>query len=716
MRFRFRPLHLAMILVAASPFPVMAGQAAATADSEDTEALPEVTVTTAPAENAYGPVDGYVAKRSATATKTDTPLLETPQSISVISREQLDKQDPDTVGEALRYSAGIKGESFGLEDRGFDSFIDIRGFSSPVFRDGLLINTPGFSGLNNEVYLAERIEILRGPASVLYGKGTPGGIVNLVSKRPLDTPLRELIVEAGSFDHYAAKFDVGDLIQEDASLAYRLTGLVSNSNAQVDFIDRERAVVAPSLTWRPSDATTLTFLSSFNRDDLGASSNSFLPARGTVMGNPNGRISPHRFTGEPAFNTNDREQYSLGYLLEHHFGPQLNFRQNVRYDNADLDFRGLFGGGLDPSDPTERRLARFSFSALTDTQVISIDNQLQLDFSTGPAAHSLLFGLDYQALDFDQQAGFGFASSLDLYDPQYGSAVATPPLFEDSTLKQRQTGFYVQDQIKLQEKYILQLGGRYDTVRSDRKERIFDGRERQDDQEFTGRIGLVYLAGNGLAPYVNYAESFLPVVGTPAPGHSFKPETGDQYEVGVKYQPAGTNALLTLAAFDARRQNVVTANGLFQDQSGEQRSRGIEAEAVASLSSGLDIKAAYTYLDIETTENNGVNEGKTPTGQARHRASLRTDYTIKGGQLRGLGIGAGVRYVGESYGDDANTFKVDSFTLFDASLSYDWQRFRLALNAQNLFDREYIERCFGETGCFYGSVQRITASLRYRLD
>ncbi len=693
------------VLVAA---PADSGQALTT--------LPEVTVTAA-GESAVGPGRGYVASRGTTATKTDTRLIETPQSISVITKDQLESQEADTLGEALRYSAGIKGETFGFDDRGFDTFVDIRGFPSPVFRDGLRINAPGFSGLNTDPYLAERIEVLRGPASVLYGQGSLGGIVNQVTKRPLDKPFRELILEAGSFDRFETKFDVSDALSEDGTLDYRLTGRVATGESQVDFIEQDRAVIAPTLTWRPNADTTLTFLSSYSKDDLGGSSNSFLPAVGTVFTNPNGRIPVNRFTGEENFDALEREQYYLGYLLEHRFNERWSFRQNVRYDEADLNLKALFGGGLDASDPAQRSLTRFSFSALTDTKVLSIDNHAQATFSTGAAAHTLLIGLDYQSLDFDEQLGFDSAPSLDLYNPVYGAIIPDPALFQDSVTEQRQAGLYLQDQIKFHDKYIVQLGGRYDWVSNDTEN--FGARtDDQSDREFTGRAGFVYLADNGLAPYVSYAESFLPVVGTSSGGDAFKPETGQQYEIGVKYEPPGANAFITLAAYDLTRQNALSADSSFtQFQIGEQRSRGIELEAVASLDSGLDLKAAYTYLDLEITDSAIPEEvGNTPDGQARHRASLRADYTVKSGQLAGLGFGAGVRYTGETFGDVGNSFEVDDFTLVDATVHYDWQRFRFALSAQNLFDKEYVERCFDTTGCFYGAAQEITASVRYRLD
>jgi iron complex outermembrane receptor protein len=290
-------------------------------------------------------------------------------------------------------------------------------------------------------------------------------------------------------------------------------------------------------------------------------------------------------------------------------------------------------------------------------------------------------------------------------------------LYSDLNQQTRQTGLYVQDQIKFHEKYVLQLGGRYDWLNDDQFDPIGGVDNEQKDSAFTGRVGFVYLADNGLAPYASYSESFTPVFGRPAPGDApFVPETGQQYEIGVKYQPPGSNAFVTLAAFDLTKQNVLSNNGIFDDQTGEQRSRGIELEGVASLTSNLDIKATYTHLDLEITENNGNNEGNTPDGQPRQRATLWADYTIRGGQLAGLGFGGGVRYTGETFGDDANTFKVPSFTLVDASIHYERDRWRFALSAQNLFDKEYVERCYDATGCFYGAVQEVTASMRYRFD
>ncbi len=694
------------------PLAAALSLAVTTARGAEPLTLPEITVTASPTTDV-----GYVPTHSTTATKTDTPLIETPQSISVITRDRLAAQDADNLGQALRYTAGVTGEAFGVDDRGYD-FAQIRGFDATTYRDGLPVKNLGFAGFDFRTYAAERIEILRGPASVLYGQGAPGGLVNYVSKRPLAEPFRELVLEAGSFDRYDGKFDLSGPLDRRNTLSYRLTGLGSTGDHQVNFIEDDRLFVAPGLTWTPSTDTTFTVLGYYQRDDLGGASNSFLPASGTVFSSPNGRIPPSRFTGEPSFDSIDRAQFAIGYLFEHRWNDTWTFRQNLRYEEVDVDFEELFGLGLDPGDPTQRFLLRDTFAAFADARPLTIDNHAQAQFATGPLSHTLLFGVDYQHVDFQERIGEGLAPAIDIFNPVYGASFTLPPpLIQDTDQKQQQIGLYFQDQIKLYDKLVLVLGGRHDSAETETDDRLANVKTEQDDREFTGRAGLVYLSEIGLAPYFSYAESFLPTLGTNASSEPFKPETGRQYEVGVKYQLPDTNAFVTLAAFDLRRQNVLATdpgNPNDQVQTGEVRSRGIEVEGVASFDFGLDVIAAYTYLDVDILENSGVNEGNRPDGVAKQRASLWADYTLPGGALAGLGLGMGVRYVGSTFGDQANSFKVDDYTLVDAAMHYDWGKLRFAVNAQNLFDDEHIERCFSDAGCFYGQVRKVTASIRYR--
>lgn len=700
------------VLVLSTIAPMGLMTSVAPAQDDGPVQLGPITVTGV-AESPYGPVEGYVANRTTTGAKTDTPLIEIPQSISVITRDRMEAQDVSTLNDALRYTPGVQPESFGNDSR--VDFLRFRGFNdsgNSVFQDGLQLRSSAFGQFRPELYGAQRVEVLRGPASVLYGKGDPGGLVNIITKRPTLEPFGELEFEVGNFDHLEGKFDVGGPFAGTQSLFYRLTGLARNSDTQVDFVEDDRVFIAPALTWQPREDTTFTIVSHYQDDETG-STNQFLPAEGTVRPNPNGSISTDTFTGEPGFDGFDREVYSIGYLFEHRASDTWTFRQNARYNHLDVDAEQVFGGGLQAD---LRTLNRFAFTALAETDGFTIDTHAQAKFVTGPLAHTLLFGVDYQHYDFDETQGFAFASPIDIFDPDFGAPI--PPLFTflDTNTDQEQIGLYVQDQLKLYDKWVLTLGGRHDWVDTDTRNRLSGITTEQDDSEFSGRVGLVYLSDIGLAPYASYSESFLPTLGTNALGEPFEPETGDQYEFGIKYQPPGLNGHVTLAGFELTRQNVRTPdpdNPVNQVQTGEIRSRGIELEAVASLDFGLNLIAAYTYQDVEITESNAGDEGNRPTTVPEHIASLWGDYTLQEGTLRGLGFGAGVRYKGSSFGDAANTFKVDDFTLVDAAAFYDWKNLHFAINAENVFDDKHVAACSSAAACFFGPERTVVGSVRY---
>ncbi len=679
--------------------------------------LPQVTVKgEATQESAWGPVRGYVARRGATGTKTDTPLIETAQSISVITRDRLDEQGVDSLAEALRYTPGVQGETFGFNPRA--TSLRLRGFlglATGLYQDGLALRTLTTTGeaFDPEPYGAERIEVLRGPASVLYGQGSPGGVVSFVSKRPTAEPLREVALEVGSFDLKEGRFDVGGTANGDGTLLFRVTGLLRDSEAQVDFTRNDRQYIAPALTWQPSANTTLTLLTHYQKEDTGDFQ--FAPAAGSLTANPNGKIPRNRNFGEPDFDHHERTEHAVGYAFEHRTDNAWTFRQNLRYGQSTLD-RGIVYGGSLQAD--QRTLNRFAFTNDKDLDAFSVDNQAQWEFSTGAVRHTLLLGLDYQRFKEHNVSAFGAAPSLDIFDPVYGSPVATPAVYQDQHNTLRQTGLYLQDQIKVDEKWVLSLGGRHDWADSEIENNRNGTRTQQDDSAFTGRAGLVYLSDTGLAPYLSYSQSFLPVVGTDAAGKPFEPETGEQYEVGVKYQPAGAKSFVTVALFDLTRQNVVeSVPPTFQQrQTGEVRSRGIELEGVASFDFGLDLVASYTYLDAEITKSERPGEeGRRPEQTPEHMASLWADYTLRGGALNGLGLGAGVRYVGATWGNIANTVKVPGYTVADAALHYDWQGARFALNVHNLFDEKYVASAFSN-GNFasFGAARTVKASVTYR--
>jgi iron complex outermembrane recepter protein len=661
----------------------------------------------------------YVAEDTRTATKTDTPLIATPQSMTVVTRKRMVDQEVNTLAEALRYTAGVHAEPFGLEPR--MTFLRFRGFDATtngLFKNGLQLRNPGFAvGYNLEPYGAERIDVLRGPASFLYGQGSPGGLLNYVSKRPTEETLRELQFLAGNFDRYEGRFDFGGRITDSGALSYRLTGLFRDSGTQIDHVPNGRIFIAPALTWRITSRTAITFLAEYQKDRLGFSQ--ALPVEGTLRVNPNGVIPPHRFTGQPGVDKYNRQEHSVGYELQHRFTDSWNFVQKFRYNSTEIDDVSVFGFAFDPAVDL-RTLNRANQATYGKLTAFAIDNQLHGRFSTGPFHHTLLTGVDFQHVNADSRIKIFVTSPIDVFiRNDFGTPVN---LFDFSNFNQRtkqlQTGAYIQDQVKY-DNWLLTLGGRHDWARNETTDNLTGIRSPQDDSQFTGRAALTYLFESGLAPYVSYSTHFLPSIGLGADGQPFKPETGRQYEAGIKYQPPGTRVFLTAALFDLTRENIVqTDPGSFLPvQRGEARSRGLELEGVGSFDSGVDVIASYTLLDNEIVETTDpVERGKRFPQTPAQFASLWGKYTVQNGVLKGFGIGGGARYIGNTYADVGNTFKVPGFVVGDAMIDYTWHRYRLAVNVSNLFDHEAFG-CLTRVAtnfCTYGERRTVVGTIAYR--
>lgn len=668
-------------------------------------------------ETATGPVKGIVATRSATGTKTDAPLIETSQSISVITADRMQQQAVTSVTDALAYTAGVRAGTFGVDSR-YD-WINIRGFSAYTpgfFVDGMLErNTGGWGIWKVEPYSAERIEVLKGPPSVLYGQANPGGLINIVSKRPLDEPLYETGLEIGNHGRVEGTFDFSGPVTQDGKVSYRLTGVVLDTDSQVDFAEQKRGFIAPAVTWRPNADTTLTMLGQYLRED-DIPSLQFLPAQGTLLPNPNGKIGRSFYTGEPDYDRFEQEQWSVGYMLEHRFDDVWKVRQNVRYSDVSLDYKTLYGAGLDADDPTEQLLARGSMKTNEHTASFTNDNQVQADFMTGAIGNTVLAGLDYQHHTIDMRTGFGDGDPLNMFHPVYGVPVIDPPVNvydNDTTLNQ--LGLYLQEQAKI-DRWVLTLGGRYDWAETHVDDRLPDSSTLdKKDEAFTWRGGILYHADNGLAPYFSYSQSFFPSINmNPNTGNLFDPETGQQYEAGLKYQPPGQKALYTFAAFDITRQNYVTYDNIGTPHaSGEVRSRGLEFEATTELTRGLDLIAAYTWIpDFTMVSSSNPDEvGMRDPSVAEHMASLWLHYRFQSGSLKGVGFGGGVRYIGETFGDWANTISVPAYTLFDGVIDYEIDDWRFAVNVTNIGDTETLT-C--SDTCYYGADRTIIASIRRR--
>ncbi|MDR6577276.1 MULTISPECIES: TonB-dependent siderophore receptor [Pseudomonas] len=697
------------------------------------------------ADSPTGPVAGYVATRSLSGTKTDTAVIETPQSISIVTKDQMRAQNAESLNQILRYSAAVVPETRGATASRLDQ-LTIRGFAPSTYLDGLRVPSSRDALPQKDAFDLERVEVLRGPASVLYGQGTPSGVINMVTKRPLDTPFHEVGVEYGTFNKKRTTFDLSGPIDDQGVYAYRVAGLFDEADGQVEHTETRRQSLSSAFTWRPDEATSLTLLGHFQKDPQGASYGS-VPAWGSVLHSPTGRkIDVDFYDGEKNFEKSDREYYSLGYAFEHHVDDVWTVRQNARYLRAEGVYRSLYNSYLRADYRTSKRS---TIATDVDMDAYNLDNQLQAKFDTGPLQHTLLMGLDYQNTSTDTKAGYGSGPDLDIFDPVYGAPVATPAFTTDATSRSEQTGVYLQEQMKW-DQWVLLLGGRYDWASTDSTTKTLSSGAKSksslDSKAFTGRVGLVYLFENGLAPYASYAESFNPQSGTGYGGSVFKPTEGKQYEIGIKYQPPGSNSFITAAIFDLRQSNVPTidpdpthlcGNGRCNIQDGEQQSRGFELEGKASLNDNLDITAAYAYLDNRASKSNSTAQyapvsdvgvgpaipvkGTTTYGLPRHTASAWADYTFHDGQLKGFGAGAGARYVGSSWGDTANTLKVPGYTLFDAAVHYDIanianpkDNLRLALNATNLANKEYVASCLSYSWCWYGSQRTVQASATYR--
>ena len=658
-------------------------------------------------ETATGPVEGYVAERSATGTKTDTPIVETPQSISVIPRDQIEARNAETLSEALRYTAGVQSETYGNDTRG--DWITIRGMEEALYQDGL--HTPGdlsFGRWKIENYGLERIEVLRGPASVLYGQNAPGGLVNVVSKLPSETPIHEIELKSGTYWREQLAADFSGPLTEDGQVLFRAVALGRYSESQVDYVEDNRGYFAPSLTWRPNDTTRLTLLADFQEDQVGSSIN-FLPFEGTIDDNPHGDISTHLFTGEPDFDGHDSRRFSLGYLFETEPTEHLTLRQSFRYSHLDVDYRQVYGTGIQAD---LRTLNRVAFRGEQAVDSFAVDNQAQLKGKLGPVENTLLAGVDFWKQTTDTISGAAAAPGLDLYDPDYSADIDDPATTRSIDQTQRQVGVYLQDQIAL-DGWRLTLSGRHDWANGSTDNRITDETTKQKDSAFTGRAGIAYVTEIGLVPYFSYATSFKPVSGTDTSGNPFKPETGDQYEVGLKFQPEGRASFVQLSAFQLTRQNVLTEDPndpLNQVQTGEVRNRGIELEATASLAEGLDLIGSYTFLDARVTKTNDATQGSRLGDTPEHLAALWADYTLQQGALEGFGGGAGIRYYGPTW-SYTNEVKTPGHVLVDAALHYDWNNFRFALNASNLLDNVYVQACDGT--CYYGARRTVSATVKY---
>ncbi|HAZ8272439.1 TPA: TonB-dependent siderophore receptor, partial [Citrobacter koseri] len=682
-----------------------------------------ILVTQGVSQEPTAPVKGMVATKTLSATKTSAELVKTPQSVSVVTRDQMDALDATSVSQALRYTAGAFTEYRGSSNRNDEVFV--RGFSYvPKFLDGLSFGATASSQTGTvDPWLLERVELVRGPASVLFGQVNPGGLISMTSKRPTSEPIHKVQFSTGNRDLAEGAFDFGGPLSDDGRVLYRLNGIARTQHNQVEDYKDSRVAIAPAITWYPNDQTRFTLLTSYQKDP-DAGYRNFLPAYGTVT-SANGKYIPLDFNvSDPDYDQSWREQTMVGYEFEHQFNDMMTFRQNARYASIKQKYRYLVYFN---SKPESTLLSRRAQHEERTTNEFGIDNQLEAQFATAQMNHTLLGGLDYKSSNDKQllMRGSGSQYDMDWTHPVYGvnvdESTFSPASHEQQNLDQM--GLYLQDQMSWNNWELL-LSGRYDWTEVRTTDYINSEKTQQNDNKFTWRTGLLYAFDFGLSPYISYSTSYEPNLQTNrAPGSApFKPTTGKQTEVGVKYQPVD-NTLMSLALYDLKQSNVSTYNstlGWFEN-AGEVRSKGVEAEIHSSLWDSVNLIGSYTYTDAETVNTTVAGtEGKTPARIPAHMASAFASYTFPGGPLKSLTTGVGVRYIGTSYGDAKNTFKVPAVDLYDAMVSYELGELNSSLkgaavqfNVNNIADTKYVASCASDTACFYGVGRTVTATVSY---
>ncbi len=666
---------------------------------------------------------GLVGLRTTAGTKTDTPVAEIPQTINLVTAQQIEMTGATDLNQALRYVPGFA--TFGADSR-TDWYAALRGFPPTLYVDGVAApNTAVIANWRVDPYTIDSIAVLRGPTSVLYGAGEPGAIVDAHTKLADGERVREAGVQLGNDARKQFMLDVGDALDPDGRYAYRFVGVARDGNAVTGPNGDRRVALAPSFRWRPNADTSLTLSATFLQDSSDISSN-FLPASGTVLPNPNGRLSQDIYMGTPGFNDYRKKQWSLGYALEHRVNAIWSLHQDVRWSHLSLDDATVFGIGFVPRSSTT--MMRYAGLFQLNYSRFDIDNHAQARFGTGPLEHTLLLGAQYDRQTTTNSVWLALAPSLNLYHPVYRpvtDAIFSGPTslgHVDQYTAMNVFGVYAQDQIRWK-RWTLTLGGREDFVNARFDNRTAGTQAQQDVSAFSGRIGLTYQGDAGLSPYVSHSTSFDPVIGVRMYGGGMpKPTRGKQTEAGLRWQPPGRNLLLSAAVYQIDQTNVATPTPVSLDptgttsvQTGKVRSRGIELSAVGKVTRELSVVASYVYQDVKNVQANDASLNNWPVAVPlpRQMASMWADWTWRTGALSGLGIGGGMRYQSASAGAPDNSLTVPSVTLYDLALHYEMPHWRFALNVANLFDRRYVSGCTSYTVCVFGNERTVLATAKY---
>jgi iron complex outermembrane recepter protein len=667
--------------------------------SSETEEPIELVVT--------GTQDGYRVPEASTATKTDTPIRDIPASIQVVPQQVLQDQKVTRIQDALRNVSGVtQARNYAGTDAGVQN---IRGFTQDFnFKDGFR-SDDNFT--ISETANLEQIEVLKGPASVLFGQAQPGGIVNLVTKKPLSEPYYGFGVDIGSYNFYRPTLDISGPLTTDKNLLYRFNLGYQNSGSFRDFQNTERIFVAPIVTWNIDKNTNLSanfeYLnnqSGFDRGVPALSNGSFAD------------IPINRFLGYPQANDYNINSYKGGYVFEHRFNEDWKIRNALSILSYEEDLFGTdFGAGLVDDQFISRSITR----QRNVRENYGLQTELTGKLKTGAIAHNLLFGVELNRRTLNFNIREAEAPLLDIFNPVYDVELPTELTPSYVTLIRTDTlGIYLQDQINLLDNLKLVVGARFDSTNQQTDDFLTESTTSQSDTAFSPRVGLVYQPSKEISLYASYSNSFLPVIGRSANNSPFEPERGTQYEVGVKGDLFDGRLSATLSAYQLTKTNILTSDPNNADefiQLGEARSRGIEFDLAGEILPGWKIIASYAYTDAKVTEDkNPLLVDSRLQGIPYNTASLWTTYEFQNGGLKGFGFGAGLFYVGDKPGFadfDPPGFKLPSYVRTDAAIFYRRDNWKASINIQNLFDTKYYETSQGVDINYFGAPLTVIGSL-----
>ena len=679
------------------------------------------------AQNAepVSPEDDIVVIGDNAGTKTETPLIQLPQPLTIIPSERYLSQGAINISDTVKYAAGVLANPYGRDTR-VDGF-NVRGINALQFRDGMRDIFSYYASIPSDPYNFSRVEIVRGPASVLFGQGSIGGLVNLVSKTPEFRTGGELNLVYGSYDRKEALGDINLAVSD--TLAIRAVGRVRDADTYVDHVPDDRVMFAPSIRWQPTPDTDLILTGLYQKDDTGSTSQ-FLPIVGTFLPNPDnpgGRLDPYTFVGKAGWDRYAGRSLQGGGSLVHRFSDNIRVSLKARYIDSDLEYFTHYADSYtNPTNPFAvygtdgRTIGLYADASDARMNVFSTDNNVQLKFNTGAnIEHTLLVGLDYSWNKVGKRYATTALEIVDLYDIDYDSLQTYDPSGPFAYDSQKQLGVYVQDQIRLFDRVSVILGARRDHVTNS---------SGQKDNATTFRAGVIGELGAGFSPFFSYTESFLPIAGRltgpgGVPTDPFKPQMGTQYEAGVKWQP-GPRTLVTVTGFRIKEINRVLylANNV-TTQSGELTTKGVEFEASHVLPGNFELLLNYGYSQLDSEVNTSLDY------MPRHTASIWSTKTFgdtSGPQLR---LGAGVVYSGQSkstgpldpYGLNPTivpgtlyTVVTPSRTTVDALAEISWDKWRLAFNATNLLNERAFASCLARGDCFMAAPRNVMATLGFR--